>query len=395
MKKLISLIIVVSFVFTSLVGCSTPANSTDAKSEEELREEIRAELEAEKAAENNALRDRDALYKFVKQEIINITEEIFDTWEIYYFDITEDGMEEAVLVHPYGVDWYDKVEIISWADGKYRRISSDIYSGKYGTSIDFKDGFLVVEVTTGGTGEQMTSMDLFKYDSPRMIHVLSDITISHSVAFPNADFESTGKINGGLTNFTYTLTTYDNRTNKETIEIKQEYVYNTNNRSFDIKTIEAQKSSQNQASTSENSQPSEGKPLEKYEFNKTYKYDFRENGSPETFSVVLNREKDEIYLLVEGFRYDLGGTDGQLVNSDYYKITKHLDEGYAVFAVSQVHPPHGDKIVSFNMYLPGYDVELLGWFETNMDVKDMDIKQVSRPANVKIGNRTYDLITLY
>ncbi len=399
MKKLISSIILISFIFASLVGCSTPANNSDGKSEEELRAEIRAQLEAEKAAENDALIDRDALYEFVKQEIVNITKEHFNTWEVYYFDITENGMEEAILVHPYGVDWYDKVEIITFADGKYQRISSDINSGKYGTSIDFRDGFLVVETEFGGSGEHFTYMDLFKYDSPRMINVLSDITISHSVAFPTADFEATGKIEGRLTDFTYTLTKYDNRTNKETIEDKTRYVYNASNRGFDIKPMEIPASSQNQVSTpqpsqnqgstGQTSQPAAGQLLEMYEFGKTYKYDLRGNGTLESFSIVDDMDNYEMYLLVEGTRFDLEYIHP--INSNNYKIIKHLDEGFCVFVISSHNMPWDESQFNFHMYLPGYDVEQIGSFVSSFELEDLDVKYVQYPATVRIGDQTYEL----
>ncbi len=68
------------------------------------------------------LMDRDDLYEFVQQEIIDIPREVFDTWEVFYLDVTSDGVDEAVLVSPYGQHWHPLMEIIRLDGRKLQRI---------------------------------------------------------------------------------------------------------------------------------------------------------------------------------------------------------------------------------------------------------------------------------
>jgi len=139
-KKIIAIILIIGLVLTGLTGCSSPQNS-----EEERKAELKARMESE-----TDIKNKSALHQYVKEEIVDISSERFDQWQVYYFDITSDGTEEAVLVDSYGTDWYDKVEIISKDNGQFERIPSDIFVGKYGTTAEFKDGFLAVTLKNGG-----------------------------------------------------------------------------------------------------------------------------------------------------------------------------------------------------------------------------------------------------
>lgn len=266
MKKLLSLLILAALVLSGLTGCSS------GKSEEQLKEEIKAQLKAEMAQEQakanskgeigsnsgaanaNApqetpkvapadVKDKDALYRFVNHYIAtDITMGNFNECEIFYADLTGSGADEAVIVSP-NVTWLENVEIISGDSGKYERVPSDIPLAKYTTMATFEDGFLVVVGTTGGTGEQMAVMDLYIFDGSAMQRVLEGLYVEHSVAFPNADFEETGEIEGSLKNFTYTLTKHDNKTGKEIITQKEQYTYNANTKSFDVKPAATSQSS--------------------------------------------------------------------------------------------------------------------------------------------------------
>lgn len=260
MKKVISVFICLFLMLMMIGGCSS-----NKKSEEELREEIKAELKAELAEENSKvsevdMNDMDALYEFVKCEIMDITRETFNTWEVSYFDITGDGTQEA-LVNTYGEhdeQWYNKLEIISGDSGQYKQIPSDICLGNYNNVLDLKDGFFTVTAQSGGTGEHFDDLSLYIYNGSEMINVLTNLTIKHEVAFPNADFQETGAIDGKLTDFTYTLTKYDNLNEKETIEKKEQYTYNANTMSFDIKAIAGKTANGNQTSTKQSGKDSGG-----------------------------------------------------------------------------------------------------------------------------------------
>lgn len=245
MKKILCIFLTCIILF-SLSGCSG-----DKKSEEQLKAEIKAELQAEMAkeqAQNNSqaasgtskvdMKDLDALYEFVKKEIVDIPRESFNTWEVSYFDITGDGTDEAVLVSRYGADWYKKMEIISGDGGQFKRIPSDISLAKNGDVPAFEDDFLAVLSGTSGSGMQETYMHLYVYDGSKMVKVLDVLTTEYRVAAPNTQYEEIAEIEGSMKDFTYTLTKHDNITGKKTIEVKEQYTYNPGTMSFDVKQLD-------------------------------------------------------------------------------------------------------------------------------------------------------------
>ncbi|MFZ7102420.1 MAG: hypothetical protein ACOWWO_07155 [Peptococcaceae bacterium] len=235
MKRILVLGIILAVSLTALGGCAS--KETPQKSEEELRKEIRAELEAEQKAAENAkkainVKDKDALYDFVRKEIADISRENFDVWGIYYFDITGDGADEAVIVGDKGGTWAEKLEIISGDSGGYQKVPSDIPVAKYKNTLEFKDGFLAVTQKTGGTGEQMEYLSLYVYNGSGMVRVLDELSIFRTVAFPDTQFEETGTIDGPLTDFVYTLTRHDNITGEDITQRNQHYTYSPNTLSF-------------------------------------------------------------------------------------------------------------------------------------------------------------------
>ncbi|PKM88728.1 MAG: hypothetical protein CVU87_06820 [Firmicutes bacterium HGW-Firmicutes-12] len=240
MKRLLVLGLIFGVLLTVMAGCG--AKETPQKSEEELRKEIRAELEAEQKATQKAIdvKDKEALYAFVKKELTDVARNNFDVWDIYYFDITKDGSPEAVILGEGGDTWLEKIEIISGDSGEYKQVPSDIPLAKYKNALEFKDGFLAVTQETGGTGEQMEYLSLYLYNGSVMVRALENLDITHTVSFPDAQFEENGTIDGPLTNFMYTLTKHDNKTGKDTIEKKEHYTFNISTMSFEVKPLDTQ-----------------------------------------------------------------------------------------------------------------------------------------------------------
>ena len=161
MKKRVSLLVLVLMILMSLVGCSA--------------DKILKEANPEAAKVEVDMKDMDALYAYVKQEIVDITRENFNTWDVYYFDITKNGTDEVVFVATYGLDWYEKMEIISGDSGEYKRIPSDIDLAKYKNIPDFRDGFLTVKQTADVLGEHYNCMSMFFYDGKEMVDAWADI----------------------------------------------------------------------------------------------------------------------------------------------------------------------------------------------------------------------------
>jgi hypothetical protein len=73
-----------------------------------------------------------------------------------------------------------------------------------------------------------------------MVRALENLDITHTVSFPDAQFEENGTIDGPLTNFMYTLTKHDNKTGKDTIEKKEHYTFNISTMSFEVKPLDTQ-----------------------------------------------------------------------------------------------------------------------------------------------------------
>lgn len=101
MKKLTSVLLLLLLIMTSLAGCSP-----NKKPEEQSRTDIKKELETETAVKKEAenlktqkvdVKDKNALYEFVRQDIKGLSRENFNLWQINYLDITGDGNDEAVI----------------------------------------------------------------------------------------------------------------------------------------------------------------------------------------------------------------------------------------------------------------------------------------------------------
>lgn len=260
MKKAIGCSMLVLLMIFSLAGCS----GGEKKTEEQLKAEIKAELQAEMSKEqvqNNSqaasgtpaaaskidMKNMDAIYEFVKKEIVNVSRESFNTWEVYYFDVTGNGTEDVVLASPYGAEWHDKLEIISGDSGQLQRIDSSIPLGKYGSQVEFGDGFLSVTTASGGTGETFLEKDIFVYNNGQLIKATDNsILVEHRVAFPDADFEETALMDGSLYDFSYVLSKYDNKTGKTTVVKEERYIYNSSKMRYDITPLDVKQGSNSQ-----------------------------------------------------------------------------------------------------------------------------------------------------
>jgi hypothetical protein len=239
MKKIF--LAILAFTVLTFTGC---ANKTSDPSPSETGSVTPPSVESANsdAGQTVDLTDKNVLYHYVKSELADITQEDFETWEIFYFDITGDGNDEAVLVSTYGANWHEKIEILSADDGKAEPIPCDIYAGKNGTVVDFIDGFMTVVAASGGTGEYFQVLELSAYDGSKMVPVLGGLTVEHQVAAQDTDYTESGDIEGDLTDFTYTLTKTDNIAGKTTVVEKTQYTYDADHMVFDKKTLQTEPS---------------------------------------------------------------------------------------------------------------------------------------------------------
>jgi len=257
MKKLISFLLLVLLAFTGLSGCSS---SSEEKSEEELRAKIKAELEAEMASEKEDstseadMKDMDALYDYVKKEFPDLSRKDFDLWEVSYLDVTGDGSDEVIFAGVYGLEWPQKMQIITGDSGEYKRIPSDIALAPYENTLGLQDGFFTVKTRTGGTGEQFTYLDIYIYNGSQIVKILDSLQIEHKVAFPDAVYSETAQINGSLKDFEYILNRYDDQTGKENVVKKAQFIYNPKTMRFDEIALQTQEPSGSKGETSESVQ---------------------------------------------------------------------------------------------------------------------------------------------
>lgn len=216
MRKVVVAFLVAILAVMTLAGCSSPKEPPQTPP-------VKADI-----------KDQNALFDFVKANIKNISKETFNEWVIEYLDITGDGNDEAIIVSTYGVDWHDKLEIVSVAGGEYKIIPCELGLGKYGNHVLFEDGFLVLLATAGGSGISDTYMTLAVYDGTRMVTALSDLLVEATVALdPNNTFEVRGEIQSdSLKGFAYVQTKYDAK--GETILERGFYLYNEDTMSFDV-----------------------------------------------------------------------------------------------------------------------------------------------------------------
>ena len=252
------------------------------------------------------LKDMDDLYGFVQQEIIDIPREVFDTWEVFYLDVTSDGVDEAVLVSPYGQHWHPHMEIIRVDGRKFQRIVSEIPLGKNGSSPEIKDNFLTVTSTTSGTGLLDTYLDIYIYDGTKVLPSLLTLTLFRQEAARYHVEEVTGELNGPLTDFTHTLMNIDPLSSTPVI-VKGAYHY-----SFDPGTLSyamEQLAVANQPPTA---------VFDQARINQTYQRDLDGNGIPDIFRLEAEEEPG---FVINGEVYHLPELLGSSIHP-YYELTR-------------------------------------------------------------------------
>ncbi len=188
-------------------------------------------IESRAGAQKKTVEDRDALYEFVNSNVYQITRKEFDSsMKITYLDVTNDGVDDAVIVND--MDWSQNIFAVSVQEDKFKLIKTDIKVAKYSNSFEIKDGFLAVMQETGGTGVMVRYLTLAVYSNEKMITVLDNLKISSRETFQNVTYEDTAEIKGTYTNFEYTL----KRTQgNKTIETQHAfYRYDKDNLKFEI-----------------------------------------------------------------------------------------------------------------------------------------------------------------
>lgn len=166
----------------------------------------------------------DRVYEFIKSQYPQYTKDDFNKWNIDYFDITGNNIDEVIITS----DYYDgnlQCAIILTKEENYREISRYIPLAKYGNNMKMQDGFLVHTLKAGGPGAFQYYMDLYIYGGYSLEVVWQGILLKEKVVFPWIEYELIGEIEGSLKDFLITYTLIDFKTNEEKIIAKNKYNY--------------------------------------------------------------------------------------------------------------------------------------------------------------------------
>jgi hypothetical protein len=180
--------------------------------------------------------DTDGLFQYLSAKLA-LPAEALANWAIYYFDITGDGADEALCVSSYDDSWQEDLLIVTADSEAFKVLTSEIPLGKYKTTVAFENGILAVTTKTGGTGIQTTVANFYTYSGDStIVNVYEDLMIENVVSDPNhpeAFTDEAGVMEGALTDFIYTLTSYDEEKNGIVLE-KLHFVYHPETMSYDI-----------------------------------------------------------------------------------------------------------------------------------------------------------------
>ncbi len=112
----------------------------------------------------SGVRDQQALFAYLQEEVAGLCRDHFHAMQIYYLDVTQNGWAEAVLIGPMEEHGYPEMLIIAAAEGGFRRIPADIPLGN-GENIPeiMVGGSLAVTSTNSENGISTTVVNQYVY----------------------------------------------------------------------------------------------------------------------------------------------------------------------------------------------------------------------------------------
>lgn len=220
MKKVLGVLLVITMCFALAACGGSPANGEPAKSQELPAKDVR---------------NMEELYAFVNSEIYEVARDAFETHvDKTFLDVTGDGKEEAILVN--NTDWSANIAIVSAERGQFKHINTALKISKYANKFELKDGFLVVNQATGGTGLREEYMSLTVYSEGKLVTVLENLITAETMSQPDASYEDISDIKGSLIDFEYTLRR--NEGDKVKTIRKALYRYNKEKLAFDVTEVD-------------------------------------------------------------------------------------------------------------------------------------------------------------
>jgi len=394
MKKVLSLLLVL-LILVGLVGCSGNSKSEEelkaeikaemeAKLKEELKEELKAEMEGEKGDDNSPGNSPEPS------------------------KIEQNGPVNGETVNGAG-DNQGSSSQPSTADGGALYLSNlkngdSIGGGLTIGDINYKKGSESASFTMKGTTELTGELYYDEEDDDYMFLVTEGRPNEIAIEWPNGDvfnFELSFMGFRNLDTLINKISSGDrsNIKNGSRMELKLKVKDIKFSGHFGseygvwaefIEIIDG-----NQGS---NTQSSEGKLLENYELNKEYKLsNLNQSGELDTFKVYhsdINAPQQELYLIVNGKRFDFTGIEPELVSSTKYKIAYSNDPGGYVFVIPFANPPSGPDQIYFYGYSPNYSVEGLGLITYDFDIESMNIQSINY-SEANINNKIFILESMW
>lgn len=217
MKKIFSLM-VVFMLLISMTACSS-------QEDEEVPGAETEDLEVQSDdPEDTSVYNLDRVFEFIVSQYPQYTKDDFEKWDIEYFDVTGNNVDEVIFTSTYGDGNLHSAMIITEED-EYREISRYIPLAKYENNMKMEDGFLVHTQKSGGPGANYYHMDLYIYGGYYLEVVKQGILLKEEAASPFEHYELTSVIEGNLKDFRITYTKKDLTTNEEKTIAIDKYQY--------------------------------------------------------------------------------------------------------------------------------------------------------------------------
>lgn len=273
-------------------------------------------------ASSPLIRDREALYSVLSQEILSLTQEDFQDWEVYYLDVTADGQEEALLFNDRGQGLL-AVHIVQVKDQILQPIPGEIvFRGGYGWPI--MEG-LFLTIRTDEYGESSGEyLHMYRYYEGTMQSVLEPLPVNTGDVGLNFQFWQRA---GEGESFMHILLHHEPDGEKALKKVHH-YGYNPGEQRFERSILWQE----------------EGLLVPPYyEAQKSYAFDLNNTGSLDTFMLKMEYGKT-LRLIINQEEFPLMQTLSPSYTYPQYRLTEIEGSRRFAFVFYEGVPPHGETV---------------------------------------------------
>ncbi len=230
--KRISIILLI-FMVTVFVSCSS-SDTEGSKVEDtslpynEVTTTAKTQTEPttdNKISSKDTIMNDEYMWQYIQSNYPEFSLDDYKVWHKTSLDITGNGQDEVIFSSSYGEGKLAGAIVLMLEDGVIREISTYIPLAKYGNMFYIKDGFLVHEAKSGGTGLSDLYMSLYYYTGYYLEEMAADILLTSEVSFYEDTYNIKSEIQGTLLDFV--ITYYKETADKSDVEIiaKDRYTF--------------------------------------------------------------------------------------------------------------------------------------------------------------------------